>query len=56
VALSVNPKKAIFAVDAALEALETASAADLVSVVKVGLYKLNAVELTLRLKAPGFKP
>lgn len=34
VALSVNPKKAIFAVDAALEALETASAADLVSVVK----------------------
>jgi hypothetical protein len=34
VALSVNPGKAIFAVDAALEALQTASLSDLAAVVK----------------------
>ena len=36
VAISVDPLKALAAVDAGLEALETASTADLINVVKAG--------------------
>ena len=42
VAVSVNPDKAIFAVDAGLEALETASAGDLLNLVKAAEHATSA--------------
>ena len=42
VAVSVNPDRAIFAVDAGLEALETASAGDLLNLVKAAEHATSA--------------